>query len=288
MKNKVDAFIKFGELANSYGDQYSEMDFSKEYPADKFRLDIACALLEQIQPKLSLDVGCGTGDPLVHMLKKGLSIEGFDYSKEMLEKAKSNLERAGFSRDIVHCNDMENIKGIKPDYYDCVVALGSLYYARNFKRTMGGLVSLLPHGGNIIFSLRNDLFSLFSMNDYTHKFFLNNFIDYDALSEKNKTVLSQHMSNRLIGEKVKKSFETIDDLNVHSIFHNPLTVEDEVLSPNGLKLKGIYFYHYHALPPIFEHIEPLEFRRLSAAMENPTDWRGLFMSSAFVVHAEKQ
>ena len=67
-----------------------------------------------------------------------------------------------------------------------------------------------------------------------------------------------------------------------------LTVEDEVLEPLGLKLQGIYFYHFHALPPVFEHTRPEEFRSKSWQMENPLDWRGHFLASCFIVHTVKR
>ena len=43
------------------------------------------------------------------------------------------------------------------------------------------------------------------------------------------------------------------------------------------------FYHYHALPPMLEAAAPELFRRASVAMEDPRDWRGHFMASAFVL-----
>jgi hypothetical protein len=45
----------------------------------------------------------------------------------------------------------------------------------------------------------------------------------------------------------------------------------------------LLFYHYHCLPPMFEQAVPELFRRRSVAMEDPADWRGYFMASAFVV-----
>ena len=83
------------------------------------------------------------------------------------------------------------------------------------------------------------------------------------------------------------SLEALDRL-VHTYNHNPLTVQNDLLTPHGLELKGLYFYHFHALPPVFEHTDREEFRRLSAKLEeNPADWRGLFMCSTFIVHAQK-
>ena len=51
----------------------------------------------------------------------------------------------------------------------------------------------------------------------------------------------------------------------------------------GLKCEGIYFYHFHALPPVFEELDPLYFRKLSWKLENPNDWRGYLLASAFII-----
>jgi hypothetical protein len=45
----------------------------------------------------------------------------------------------------------------------------------------------------------------------------------------------------------------------------------------------VLFYHYHALPPMLEGALPKLFRNASLAMEDPSDWRGHFMASAFII-----
>ena len=86
---------------------------------------------------------------------------------------------------------------------------------------------------------------------------------------------------------VEKLFENVDERAIKSHLHNPLTIESSLLAPSGLRLEGLYYYHFHALPPIFEHTHQSEFYELSAQCENPTDWRGVVMASCFVVHAKK-
>lgn len=285
---KLDAFVKFGELAGEYGRQYGEVDLAAAYPANKFRLDIALSLLKKIKPRRVLDVGCGSGEPLVAMLSQGHKAEGIDFAPEMVAAARETLVRAGHSKDLVWRADMENLEGFEPGAYDCIAALGSLYYARDFDAALGNVVSLLPKGGHLLFSLRNDLFSLFSANAYTMRFLMTGLMPSGEFPEALRRKVFEHLSERLAEDGVERQFKTVDDLNIHSVSHNPLTVEAEVLAPNGLSMEGTYFYHYHAMPPIFEHSDPEIFRTLSAGIENPTDWRGLFMASAFVVHARKQ
>ena len=83
------------------------------------------------------------------------------------------------------------------------------------------------------------------------------------------------------------NIKNIDDNKVFSITHNPLTIENEILSKAGLKCDGIYFYHFHALPPVFENIDTINFRKQSFKIENPNDWRGFFIASCFVVDCQK-
>ena len=101
---KVDAYIKFGEMADLYGRVYHEQDFSETYPSNRYRLDIFIPLVMRINPDKVLDVGCGTGDPLVEFLNLGLNAVGFDYSEEMVSKARENLKKNGYPEDLVHRN----------------------------------------------------------------------------------------------------------------------------------------------------------------------------------------
>ena len=59
------------------------------------------------------------------------------------------------------------------------------------------------------------------------------------------------------------------------------------MSKLGLSVEGIYFYHFHALPPVFENYDKIYFRKLSWKIENPLDWRGFLLASTFIVDCKK-
>ncbi len=283
-----DAWQVFGKRASTYGEEYSNVDFSKKYPANNKRLDIALSILDRVKPKNVLDVGCGTGDPLAAILRAGYDAQGFDYADEMVAQARKTVAQAGFEESRVSKNNMENPEGLKEGSFEAITALGSLYYARDFNATMGAICNLLAPGGHLIFSLRNELFSLFSMNKYSAEFIFRKLVDPNTVPEKVKGALADDLDRLYEVGDVARIFDTVDDEKIHSIYHNPLTVTDEVLSPVGLKFRGIFYYHFHVLPPKYEHIIPEDFRCLSWQAENPTDWRGTFMASAFVVHATRK
>ena len=286
-KDQIAAFIKFGEEAPEYGKQYGDENLNDFYPEHKFRLKIFLDLLHLIKPNKILDVGCGSGQPLLSILKNGFNANGFDFSPEMVEQSQKLLTENGFDPNKVSKNNMEDIQGIENASFDCIVGLGSLYYSRNFNKTMKDVANILPYGGNLIFSLRNDLFSFFSQNKYSLSFLLEKMIPFQNFTPKLKNEIENFYSIRYPDQSFEKKFNTVDDKKIYSLSHNPLTVENEVLKPVGLKLENIYYYHFHSLPPVFEHTNTLEFRQQSVLLENPTDWRGAFMSSSFVVHATK-
>lgn len=283
----LDAYKYFGAKAKRYGEQYKPNNLTRRYPEHIFRLNIFLNILATIKPKRILDVGCGSGQPLLAFLREGYDAYGFDYSHEMVEQARELLLSNNFDQTRVSHNNIENIENILHNHYDCIVALGSLYYSRNFESTIKQIVHLLPKRGDFIFSLRNELFSLFSLNAYTSEFILNKLMTPSSLSANLKARFNSFLDEKFIPFRGTKKFLTIDDQKIYSLYHNPLTINKDILAPNGLALRGIYYYHYHALPPEFEHSDTEEFRRLSCELENPTDWRGMFMSSSFVVHALK-
>ena len=287
IKGKTSAWSHFGANAQTYGDDYKEIEH-KKYPANRYRLHIVKEILSSISPRLILDLGCGTGEPLIDFLKSGLATKGVDKSPKMIEKCKENLEVAKLDPTLVSLGDMERPEELPQDSFDCLVALGAVYYAEKFEKTMRGLSNILPDGGHFIFSLRNELFSLFSMNKYTKTFFQNHLIPYESFDAKLRSRVDAFLSERFERLEQKRKFETVDTMGVHSITHNPLTIEENVLAPAGLDLISLSFYHYHPLPPIFEHTDSEVFRALADQHEKPNDWRGYLMASAFVVHARKR
>jgi len=131
----------------------------------------------------------------------------------------------------------------------------------------------------MVFSLRNRLFDLATLNHYTTSLIYNLYSPEDEFIKSQLIAINKHSENQ--------NSNTIDGKQVFSHFHNPLTVDEDVLRPAGLSLVDIYFYHFHATPPAVEKVDPVRFRMRSWEEENPKDWKGYFIASAFVVHAKK-
>jgi 2-polyprenyl-3-methyl-5-hydroxy-6-metoxy-1,4-benzoquinol methylase len=284
MKKKAFNFFNKSFSVNQYSSVYKKIAFDNYYPANIKRLEIFQKLLKKYKPKKIVDVGCGAGMPLIAIKKKGFNIIGYDKAKNMILEAKQNLKKNKLSTNLVFYDDFENPKVIKNNSVDCILGMGAFYYAKNVTKTILNQKKKLKKNGRLIFSLRNRLFDIITLNNYTKKILdeLYNvkFLKKEWQYKYNK--LTKNFTNRK-----KYKFRNIDEAGVYNhIPHNPLTITNE-MKKLGLSVEGIYFYHFHALPPVFENYDKIYYRRISWKMENPLDWRGFLLSSCFVVDCKK-
>lgn len=283
---KIDAFKFFNKeySVQEYSDMYKKLRLNIRYPANVKREQIFVKLLKKYKPKKIIDAGCGTGMPLIDIKKKGFNIIGYDKAKNMVVEAKENLKKNKLPTNLVFYDDFENPKTIKNNSADCILGMGAFYYSKNVNKTLINQKKKLKKNGRLIFSLRNRLFDLITLNNYTKKF-LHEIYETKSLKKEWKNRFKNLTKN--FSDRKKSRFKNIDEDGVYShIPHNPLTINAE-MEKIGLLVEGMYFYHFHALPPVFENYDELYYRKISWKIENPLDWRGFFLASAFIVDCKK-
>ena len=286
MKKKIEAFKFFdrGYSVDWYSELYKKLRFDIRYPANIKRLEIIINILKKHKPKKIVDAGCGAGMPLIYIKKNGFDIKGYDKSKNMLIEATENLKKNKLPINLVFQDDFENPKKIKNNSVDCILGMGAFYYSKNINKTILNQMKKLKRNGRLIFSLRNRLFDLATFNNYS-KVFLDEIYEIKYLKKNWKKKYQQLTIN--FSQRKKYKFKNIDEEKVYNhIPHNPLTIASE-MAKLGLRVEGIYFYHFHALPPVFENFDEQYFRKISWKIENPTDWRGYFLASAFIIDCKK-
>ena len=139
---------------------------------------------------------------------------------------------------------------------------------------------------------RNQLFSLFTMNRYSRDFLIESLIDLSSLKraatpeeadriDEAITVIEAQFRMDLPAIRTGKDGEPGYD-EVISRTHNPFEFR-LAAERAGLREISILFYHYHCMPPIVEPMLADFYRRHSLALEDPLDWRGHFMASAFIL-----
>ncbi len=104
---------------------------------------------------LALDIGCGTGNISIKLLKLGFRVTAVDISQEMLdifqEKVK-NLPEAGHNLNII-CLDIDSFLAKEElSSYDCVMVHSVLHHLPHYSDTIYRVSKLLSNGGLIYIS----------------------------------------------------------------------------------------------------------------------------------------
>ncbi|KIF66072.1 hypothetical protein HY68_37710 [Streptomyces sp. AcH 505] len=265
-------------------------------------LDLVRRLVAERDVKRLLDAGCGPASMLRHFVEPGREVYGFDLTPEMVAEARRVLVAQGVPQDHVWDGSVAVASDfVAPDGkadYDCVLSSGVMPHIPQAIEAdvIAGIRAALRPGGHAIVEARNELFSMFTLNRYSHEFFLKQLLPIDALRK--------HAGDRQEGlsaalAQVEGMFRT--DLppirqgkadepgydEVLSRTHNPLLLQQQ-FRDGGFENVQLFYYHFHCLPPMVSGHAPQLFREVSLQMEaNPQDWRGLFMASAFFVVAQR-
>jgi 2-polyprenyl-3-methyl-5-hydroxy-6-metoxy-1,4-benzoquinol methylase len=284
---KLKAKDYYDQEAGNYIKQYQEG--YDQYPANLIRIKFIIERLKKNGIKTILDAGCGTCGPMIKLLKEGFDVKGFDFSKDMVGQGKKELEKAGYDPELIHVADLEGGSGLSNGKFDAMLALGVFPHIVDEKKALSNMGNMLNPNGLVFIEFRNDLFSAYTLNKYSLDFFLNRVIDLNSFPREVHDEVIDFYSERLqVDKPIKEKSGKLRYEDILAKFRNPLSIGKELFEPCNLPIIDIHFYHYHALPPIFENKYPKLFREISLKMEKPNDWRGYLMASAYVIEAKKK
>jgi len=259
-------------------------------------IDIVRGLLQSSGAKTVVDAGCGPASMLRCLVDLGLEMYGFDLTAEMVDEARRTMAAWKIPSDRFWQGSVAEAADYRRPVagYDAAICFGVFpHIPANLDETaIANLHAALTPGGMVAIEARNQLFALFTLNRYSRELFLKDLIHVDSLTAEEReaiapalAALEQQFRTDLPPLRRGKAGEPGYD-EVLSRTHNPFALRAQ-LEAAGFRDVRVHFYHYHALPPMLETYAPDWFRRRSLALENPADWRGHFMASAFIVSALK-
>ncbi len=293
---KIEDTIK--ECYSTWGERYYADYYESEVAYPPVHTDLVRSLLDKERPKNLLDVGCGPASMMRDITDFDIDLYGFDLTLEMVTEAKKIMSEKGLNPDHIwqgsaldapcYQNEKVALKAFKS-----ALCFGVLPHipAETDQVLLENINGAVEEGGLIMVEARNELFSLFTMNRPTSEFLYDRLVDFEGLTEKNpseanalnaaKADLDQRF--RMDLPPIRKGYEDEPGYDeVLSRMHNPFELKAKA-EAIGMKNVQVLFYHFHALPPMVAHHLPETFRKESVAMEDPYDWRGHFMASAFVL-----
>jgi len=261
--------------------------------------DLLRGLVRESGAATLLDAGCGPASFLRDAVDLGCALYGFDLTPEMVDEARAvqaphGVPAAHLWRGSVLDDDAFRCPSDPERRYDAAVCVGVLPHIPEGEDAgvVRRLAGAVRPGGLVVAEGRNQLFGLFTMNRYSHALVRDDLVRADRLRAAAAPEELPGLERAL--ERLESMFRT--DLppvrrghadepgydEVLSRTHNPLLLAEEFRRA-GLRDVRILWYHFHPLPPMLAEEAPGLFRRAALAMEDPHDWRGLVMASAFLV-----
>jgi SAM-dependent methyltransferase len=277
--------------ANYYGEKAA-------YPP--VHRDLLRRLLADAGARTVLDAGCGSASFLREMAGPGMELYGFDLTPQMVAEGRRIFRELGLPPErlwegsVADPAAFEDPEGRMSGRFDAAVCSGVFPHipAEEDALVLNNLFTAVRPGGLVAVEARNALFALFTLNRYSHAFFLDELVRAERLAaratEDERARLDtgiQRLRERfrmdLPPSRGGKTGEPGYD-EVLSRTHNPLTLRT-LFEDTGFRDVRVLFYHYHCLPPLIAGELPELTKRESIAMEDPQDWRGHFMASAFIL-----
>ena len=287
MQYKINCKKYYDGRVERYIDTYKKN--YKGYPGNQKRLDIIRDLIRRYSPERVLYIGCGACMPMALLTREfECEIHGIDFSKGMVERGSKVLKDYGINPELVQIGDIEDLETLPEGLFDFVIAAGVFTHLYDDDKALNNLSKKLKPGGVLVTEFRNELFSCYSFNAFSYDFVFNSLLEGADLSQEFKVKVERFFKERfgILPDKEMTPESTYLKNGIMNKFHNPLNIS-EILKRWGFSWKENYFYHFHALPPQFEKIAPGFYKKLSLDIEDPLNWRGYIMASAFVSEAVK-
>ena len=294
MKHNTETKVR--HCYSTWGSDYYDDYYSDKAAYPPIHRELIRSELRKHAPKTLLDAGCGPASILRDLTDLDVDLFGFDLTPEMIVECKRVMKSLGHHPDSFWEGSVTRLPDFRgpascPKEYDASICIGVLPHVPvgQDELVFANLRASLRKGGLAIVEARNELFSLFPLNRYSHDFFLQRLLPRELHDEAPADVLEPVIESlqarfRTDLPPIRKGKEDEPGYDeVLSRTHNPFELRRQ-FEQAGFKDVRVLFYHFHALPPMFEQEMPDTFRKLSLAMEaNPEDWRGHFMASAFLL-----
>ena len=295
-RDRIEAAVKacYAGWSESYHRDYCGA--AAGYPPVHYTL--LRGLLQGSNARTVLDAGCGPASCLRELAGTGMESYGFDLTPEMVAEGQRIFTELGWPADRLWAGSVLDADAFTspsgPDHFDAVVCSGVFPHIAAEAETpvLGHFHQAVKPGGLVAVEARNALFALFTLNRYSMDFFANDLMRLDALLESLPPRQRDGAGKALAGlderfrlDHPPRRCGAADGPGYDEVLsrtHHPLVLREQFAAA-GFKDVRVLFYHYHCVPPMFAPTLGDAFVQASLAMENPSDWRGHFMASAFIV-----
>lgn len=262
---------------STWGETYYDEYYGDGAPYPPVHAKLLRGMIAESGARTLLDAGCGPASFLRDVDDPALALYGFDLTPEMVAEARRVLgDRARIWQGSVLDPAAFRVDGAPAEGYDAAVCIGVLPHVPQEadEPVLSNLRDAVRPGGTVIVEARNQLFALFTLNRPSYELFRD--VLMPGVEEERLAPLRDRFRMDLPPVRGGKADEPGYD-EVLSRTHNPFVLRAQ-MEAAGFRDVRVRFYHYHDVPP---QLGPSIERSL--ALEDPDDWRGHVMASAFLV-----
>lgn len=249
---------------------------------------------ERNSTELVLDVGCGTGDIVCELAKKGINAIGVDFAKEMIDIAKENAQKLNLEKAKFECCSIFDYH-FEPNKYDVISANGFIEYIsyEELNKFLEISLKTLKSGGSLVLGSRNRLFNIFSLNKFTEEEISENNINL-MLLEAIQIINSIDIKD-LIGlkaaplQKEEKEHQRTG-IKVTTRYQFTPAQLINMLKDRGFEPVEIFPIHIHGVLPKFKDKYPAIHGNISNLLQSyaQNNMSLIPQSSSFMIHVKKR
>jgi 2-polyprenyl-3-methyl-5-hydroxy-6-metoxy-1,4-benzoquinol methylase len=243
-----------------------------------------------------LDVGCGTGDLVISLLKNDYDAFGIDFAASMITEAKSEARKSNLPENKFI---VSSFLDYEPETkFNLISANGFVEYIseKEFHQFIKKSYDYLDENGIIVFELRNRLFNVFSFNNYTKAEIelgeINNLLD-ECIAFNNAANLSElrNLKSKLTKnlhhhEQTKDKYASIA---VDTRYQYSPSQIINLLQENNFNVMDLYPVHIHGITTGAKKVKPDIHTILSYYLLDQKDihLQLIPQSSSFMICAKK-
>lgn len=116
---------------------------------------------KKIKGKKVLEIGCGGGQSVIFLTKKGAVCSGVDVSKKQIDYAKKLSEKNDVKINY-SIGSGDNLHKFKNGEFDIILSIFAIQYIQNLDRCFKEINRVLKRNGHFIFSLDHPFYSVLS------------------------------------------------------------------------------------------------------------------------------
>lgn len=195
-----------GEFWDTVGSEFLGVTALPQYGA--FLTEEKLHLLDGIENKKVLEIGCGNGHSLEYVSKKNVSeLWGMDLAPMQIKRTEEYLVGKGIKAHLI-CAPMEDECGMPEGYFDMIYSVYAIGWTTDLDETFKRIASYLKKDGEFIFSWSHPIHKCVSVEG-DKLVFSNSYFDeswYSVTLADKKLMLSNRKLSTYINSLAKAGF----------------------------------------------------------------------------------